>query len=84
MKSFIRDNDDDNLRINVDEIASYKNFVKNPELIKDKILAIVKNDELMFYAISPSLIKNLFKGNVNTPNSQESDQKKKNISSQMS
>jgi integrase len=77
MKSFIRENDDDNLRVNVDEIASYKNFVKNPELIKDKILAIVKNDELMFYAISPSLIKNLFKGNVNTPNSQESDQKKK-------
>jgi ribonucleotide reductase alpha subunit len=77
MKSFIRDNDDDNLRINVDEIASYKNFVKNPELIKDKILAIVNNDELIFYAISPSAIKTLFKGNLNTPNNKESDQKKK-------
>jgi ribonucleotide reductase alpha subunit len=83
MKSFNRENNHDNLRINVDEIASYKNFVKNPELIKDKILAIVNNDELIFYAISPSAIKTLFKGNLNTPNNKESDQKK-NISSQMS
>ena len=46
MKSFIRENDDNSLRVNVDEIASYKNFVKNPELIKDKILAITKSDML--------------------------------------
>lgn len=72
-----RKNNADHPKINVDEIASYKNFVNNPELIKDKILAIVKDDELMFYAISPSVIKTLLKGNVNTPNSEESDQKKK-------
>jgi ribonucleotide reductase alpha subunit len=70
------------VKINVDEIASYKNFVNNPELIKDKILAIVKNDELMFYAISPSLIKTLFKTDINNSKSEELDQKK-NISSRM-
>jgi hypothetical protein len=70
-------NNADHPKINIDEIASYKNFINNPELIKDKILAIVKDDELMFYAISPSVIKTLLKGNVNTPNSEESDQKKK-------
>jgi hypothetical protein len=83
MKSFNRENNHDNLRINVDEIASYKNFVRNPELIKDKIVAIVKNDELIFYAISPSVIKTLFKSNENTPNNEELDQKK-NISSRIS
>ena len=72
------------LKINVDEITSYKSFINNPQLIENKVLAVVRNDELMFYAVSPSLIKNFFKGNINTPNNEEYDQKKKNISSQMS
>ncbi len=59
MKTLNGKNNDNHLRINVDEIASYKNFINNPELIKNKILAIVKNDELMFYAVSPALMKNL-------------------------
>jgi len=49
------------LKINVDEITSYKSFIKNPQLIEDKVLAVVKNDELIFYAVSPSLIKTLSK-----------------------
>jgi integrase len=65
MKSLNRKNNDQNLRINVDEIASYKTFINNPQLIKNKILAIVKNDELMFYAVSPELIKNL--SNLDVP-----------------
>ena len=31
------------LKIDVDEITSYKSFIANPQLLKDKILAIVKN-----------------------------------------
>jgi hypothetical protein len=31
------------LKINFDEITSYKSFIANPQLLKDKILAIVKN-----------------------------------------
>jgi hypothetical protein len=76
--------DQNALKINVDEITSYKSFINNPQLIENKVLAVVRNDELMFYAVSPSLIKTLFKGNINKPNNEESDQKKKNISSQMS
>ena len=64
------------LKINVDEITSYKSFIKNPQLIENKVLAIVKNDELMFYAVSPSLIKTLSKVNVNAIKTNESDHEK--------
>ncbi len=78
MKSLNRKNNNDHLKINVDEIASYKNFINNPQIIKNKILAIVKNDELMFYAVSPALMK-IYQGQ--TPNliltkSDETDLKK--------
>jgi integrase len=76
MKSLNRKNNDLHLRINVDEIASYKNFINNPQLIKNKILAIVKNDELMFYAVSPALMKNLSSPNVAAIKSDEADHKK--------
>jgi len=46
-------------KIYVDDIASYKSFINNPELIKNKILAIVRNDELMFYAVDPNLISKI-------------------------
>ncbi len=71
-----RKNSDQNLRINVDEIASYKTFINNPQLIKNKILAIVKNDELMFYAVSPALMKNLSSLNIAKIKSDETHQKK--------
>jgi integrase len=60
------------LKIDVDEITSYKSFIANPQLLKDKILAIVKNDELMFYAVSPSLIKSLSKSQISNSKSDES------------
>lgn len=72
----IKTNDDNHLKINVDEIASYKNFINNPQLIKNKILAIVKNDELMFYAVSPALMKNLSTAQVITNKSAETNHKK--------
>ena len=46
-------------KIYVDDIASYKTFINNPELLKNKILAIVRNDELMFYAVDPNLISKI-------------------------
>ena len=52
------------LKIDVDEITSYKSFINNPQLIENKVLAVVKNDELMFYAVSPSLINSLSKVNA--------------------
>jgi integrase len=64
------------LKINVDEITSYKSFINNPQLIENKVLAVVKNDELMFYAVSPSLIKTLFKTDINNSKSEGLDQKK--------
>ncbi len=72
----IKTNDDNHLKINVDEIASYKNFINNPQLIKNKILAIVKNDELIFYAVSPALMKNLSTAQVITNKSDETNHKK--------
>ena len=76
MKSLNIKNDDNHLRINVDEIASYKKFIDNPELIKNKILAIVKNDELMFYAVSPALVKNLSSAKVTDHKNDKTDYKK--------
>jgi integrase len=64
------------LKIEVDEITSYKSFIANPQLLKDKILAIVKNDELMFYAVSPSLIKSLSKSQISNSKSDESQNAK--------
>ena len=64
------------LKIDVDEITSYKSFIANPQLLKDKILAIVKNDELMFYAVSPSLIKSLSKSQISNSKSDESQNTK--------
>ena len=32
------------LKINVDEITSYKSFINNPQLIENKVLAVVKNE----------------------------------------
>ena len=64
------------LKINVDEITSYKSFINNPELIENKVLAVVKNDELMFYAVSPSLIKNLSKVNVSVTKTEEANHDK--------
>ena len=64
------------LKINFDEITSYKSFIANPQLLKDKILAIVKNDELMFYAVSPSLIKSLSKSQISNSKSDESQNAK--------
>jgi integrase len=64
------------LKINVDEITSYKSFINNPELIENKVLAIVKNDELIFYAVSPSLIKNLSKANVSITKTEEANHDK--------
>ena len=69
-------NNDNHLKINVDEIASYKKFINNPQLIQNKILAIVKNDELMFYAVSPALMKNLSSANVTVASSDEINHKK--------
>ncbi len=66
---------DNELKINVDEITSYKSFIDNPQLIENKVLAVVKNDELMFYAISPSLIKTLSKTDTYT-NINKTDRKK--------
>ncbi len=76
MKSLNIKNNDNHLRINVDEIASYKKFINNPELIKNKILAIVKNDELLFYAVSPSLMKNLSSAQVAYSKNDNTDYKK--------
>ena len=64
------------LKIDVDEITSYKSFIANPQLLKDKILAIVKNDELMFYAVSPSLIKSLSKSQISNSKPDESQNNK--------
>ena len=64
------------LKINVDEITSYKSFINNPQLIENKVLAVVKNDELMFYAVSPSLIKNLSKVNVSVTKTEEANHDK--------
>jgi integrase len=76
MKNLNRNHSGHNLRINVDEIASYKTFIKNPQLIKNKIIAIVKNDELMFYAVSPALMKNLPSAQVTVTENDEVDHKK--------
>ena len=76
MKNLNRNHSDHNLRINVDEITSYKIFIKNPQLIKNKILAIVKNDELMFYAVSPALMKNLSSAQATVTENDEVDHKK--------
>jgi integrase len=76
MKSLNIKNNDNHIRINVDEIASYKKFINNPELIKNKILAIVKNDELMFYAVSPALMKNLSSTQVTDSKNDKTDYKK--------
>ena len=64
------------LKINVDEITSYKSFINNPQLIENKVLAVVKNDELMFYAVSPSLIKTLSKANVSVTKTEEANHDK--------
>jgi len=53
----------DKEKITVDEIISYKNFISNPYLIDGKVLAVVKDDEVMFYAVNPALMKILFKIN---------------------
>ena len=53
----------DKEKITVDEIISYKNFISNPYLIDGKVLAVVKDDDVMFYAVNPALMKTLFKGN---------------------
>ena len=50
-------------KITVDEIISYKNFISNPFLIDGKVLAVVKDDDVMFYAVNPALMKTLFKVN---------------------
>ena len=76
MKSLNIKNNDNHIRINVDEIASYKKFINNTELIKNKILAIVKNDELMFYAVSPALMKNLSSTQVTDSKNDKTDYKK--------
>ena len=59
MNSSDRKINENHLKINIDEIASYQKFINNPQIIKNKILAIVRNDELMFYAVSPALMKNI-------------------------
>ena len=64
------------LKIDVDEITSYKSFINDPKLIENKILAVVKNDELMFYAVSPSLIKTISKANAKVAQIDEADHKK--------
>ncbi len=51
-------------KITVDEIVSYKNFISNPYSIDGKVLAIVKDDNVMFYAVNPALMKTLF--NINS------------------
>ena len=50
-------------KITVDEIISYKNFINNPYLTDGKVLAVVKDDDVMFYAVNPALMKTLFKVN---------------------
>ena len=64
------------LKINVDEITSYKSFINNPQLIDNKVLAVVKNDELMFYAVSPSLIKTLSKADDSRTKTEEANHDK--------
>ena len=51
-------------KITVDEIISYKSFISNPYLIDGKVLAVVKDDDVMFYAVNPALMKTLFKVNT--------------------
>jgi integrase len=53
----------DKEKITVDEIISYKNFISNPYLIDGKVLAVVKDDDVIFYAVNPALMKTLFKVN---------------------
>jgi integrase len=64
------------LKIDVDEITSYKSFINNPQLIENKVLAVVKNDELMFYAVSPSLINTLSKVNTSVIKTDEASHNK--------
>jgi integrase len=64
------------LKIDVDEITSYKSFINNPQLIENKVLAVVKNDELMFYAVSPSLINTLSKVNASVIKTDEASHNK--------
>jgi integrase len=55
-----------NEKIEVDEIISYKSFINNPNLVDGKVIAVVKDDNVMFYAVNPALMKTLFK--VSTKN----------------
>jgi integrase len=64
------------LKIDVDEITSYKSFINNPQLIENKVLAVVMNDELMFYAVSPSLINTLSKVNASVIKTDEASHNK--------
>ncbi len=76
MNSSDRKINKNHLKINIDEIASYQKFINNPQIIKNKILAIVKNDELMFYAVSPSLMKNISSTNETISKSDNDSYKK--------
>ncbi len=76
MNSSDRKINENHLKINIDEIASYQKFINNPQIIKNKILAIVKNDELMFYAVSPSLMKNISSTNETISKSDNDSYKK--------
>ena len=64
------------LKIDVDEITSFKSFISNPQSIENKVLAVVKNDELMFYAVSPSLINTLSKVNASVIKTDEASHNK--------
>lgn len=57
-----------NEKIEVDEIVSYKSFINNPNLVDGKVIAVVKDDNVMFYAVNPALMKTLFKVNKNNIN----------------
>ena len=76
MNSSDRKINENHLKINIDEITSYQKFFNNPQIIKNKILAIVKNDELMFYAVSPSLMKNISSTNETISKSDNDSYKK--------
>ncbi len=54
-----------NEKLAIDEIISFKEFINNPNPVNSRVLAVIKDDDVVFYAVNPALMKNLLKVNIN-------------------
>ncbi len=54
-----------NEKLSIDEVISFKEFINNPNSVNSKVLAVIKDDDVVFYAVNPALMKTLLKVNVN-------------------